>query len=304
MVENKQTEVPSDREDSFETLLQIDYEYYRSCYADLQGMEEEDLRAHYRRHGYWEGRVAHPLATREGFMAALPMVPCLEIGPFTTPALSGSHVRYADILSTGELQQRAEVLEFDKQNVPEIHFVLEHGDLKGIDERFDLVFSSHCIEHQPNLIGHLRDVAALLTARGKYAVIIPDARFCFDAHLPLSCISEVLQAHHEDRRVHSMASFIQHSALTTHNVAQSHWAENIAIGDRSWKMIEPNRLKAAIDSWDLSLGYSDVHAWQFQPLSFSDIVGALITLDLVPFKKIECHATVSGQLEFTATLSL
>lgn len=232
------------------------------------------------------------------------MVPSLEIGPFATPALYGSHVKYADILSREQLQQRAEMLEFDKEGVPEIHFVLEHGDLKGIDERFDLVFSSHCIEHQPNLIEHLRDVATLLTPRGKYALVIPDARFCFDAPLPLSCISEVLQAHHEDRRVHSMASFIQHYALTTHNVAQSHWAENIASGGRSWKMIEPNRVKAAIESWDLSLSYSDVHAWQFQPLSFSDIVGTLITLDLVPFKKMECFGTPSGQLEFMATLSL
>ena len=121
MEEIKHPQFPGDSEDSFEALLQIDCKYYQSCYADLQDMDEAGLRAHYRRHGFWEGRAAHPLATREGFLAAQPMVHSLEIGPFATPALCGSHVKYADILSREELLQRAEVLELDKENVPEIH---------------------------------------------------------------------------------------------------------------------------------------------------------------------------------------
>lgn len=291
-------------ENPFENLLQIDCDYYRSLYADLRDMDHDGLRAHYRRHGFWEGRVAHELAIREAFLAALPSMPSLEIGPFFSPTLRGSHVKYADVLSTAELRERAEAQGFDKRNVPEIDFVLEAGNLKDVDERFDLVFSSHCIEHQPNLIGHLIDVASLLNEGGKYALVIPDARFCFDASLPLSCISEVLQAYQEDRKAHSMASFIEHFALTTHNFAQTHWATNLAIGNRSWKTIDPARLKAALESWELQSGYTDVHAWQFQPISFAEIVHLLISLNLIPFKKIECHGTTYGQLEFMATLAL
>lgn len=297
-------ENPDQLEDEFENLLQIDHEYYRSTYADLKDMDEESLRVHYRRYGYWEGREAHRLSTRAAFVAGQPKVSSLEIGPFFSPALNGSHVKYADVLSTKQLEERAEQSGFDKLNVPEIHFVLENGKFNGVNERFDLVFSSHCIEHQPNLIGHLLDVASSLNAGGRYAMIIPDARFCFDADLPLSCVSEVLQAHKEDRVNHSMASFIEHFALTTHNVPQPHWLTGKSTGSRNWKITEVDRVELALESWNAQSGYVDVHAWQFQPISFADIVTTLIKLDLIPFREIECYGTPFGRQEFMATLLL
>lgn len=166
------------------------------------------------------------------------------------------------------------------------------------------MFSSHCIEHQPDLIGHLIDVAELLHPDGKYALIIPDARHCFDATLPLTKVSDILQAHYESRASHRPAAILEHWALTTHNLPGEHWIDSRTMAAEEWTQIDYGRLKLAEDKLKMTRSYVDVHAWQFSPLSFADIVGYLIHSSAVPFNSIECFGPIYGQNEFTCTLRL
>ena len=142
---------------------------------------------------------------------------CLEIGPFNKPLLKGMNVKYFDVLNKNALIKRAKQLEIDSSLVPDINFISANGDLKVIDEKFEAILSSHVIEHQPDLIYHLKCIEELLVESGRYFLIIPDQRFTFDYFIPKSNLAQVIEAHIEQRKKHTLTSVIEHRCLTTHN---------------------------------------------------------------------------------------
>ena len=150
----------------------------------------------------------------------------IEIGPFASPLLNGATVKYLDVLPTEILKARAITLGLDPTKVPDISYVLNKDGFPKITERFDFVISSHSIEHQPDLCSHLNQVSEILVPDGKYFLIIPDKRYCFDHFIAESTIADVLDAHFEKRRVHSAKSVIEHRALTTHNDPVAHHLGN------------------------------------------------------------------------------
>jgi hypothetical protein len=165
-----------------------------------------------------------------------------------------------------------------------------------------LVFSSHCVEHQPDFIEHLNEVADLLQAGGRYATIIPDARYCFDASLPKTKISDIFNAYQLRRKVHSIGSIVEHLAMTTHNDTAVHWEQRCGVADLYHK-IDRQKVNHAFDLLEKSDGnYIDVHAWQFDPVTFSEIIQCLIDLGKIKFTSIICNGPVKGRNEFTATL--
>lgn len=220
--------------------------------------------------------------------------------PLQTPALHGSSVRYFDVLDSNGLRKRAEEHGLDPGNVPEIDYVSPTGDLTIIPEKFRLVFSSHCIEHQPDLIGHLKAVERLLMDGGQYAMIVPDCRYCFDYFLPPSNIAEVISAHYEGRRLHTLRSIIEHRALITHNEPARHWR-----GDHGKLELEPVKIHAAIDEWRSSNGrYIDVHAWQFTPDTFREIIVCLNELGYIRLALQQIHDTLQDSFEFHVVLTV
>jgi SAM-dependent methyltransferase len=168
------------------------------CNPDLQAYSEAQLIAHYQRFGEREGRRPNSLATRLDFAALVPRdARSLEIGPFYDPLLRGPNTKYFDRLTQAELVERAAALDAPTKAVPQIDFVSPTCDLTIVDETFDYVFSSHCIEHNPDLIGHLQTVERLLVPGGRYFVIVPDKRYCFDHFREVSTIADAIEAHEE-----------------------------------------------------------------------------------------------------------
>ena len=106
----------------------------------------------------------------------------LEIGPFYKPNCIGDNVEYFDILDRDALIKRATEINssINIDQIPYINYVSENGDLSIIDKKFDALFSSHAIEHQLDLIDHFQKASKLLNKGGKYYMIIPDKRYCFD----------------------------------------------------------------------------------------------------------------------------
>ncbi len=94
----------------------------------------------------------------------------LEVGPYYTPILRSSTVKYFDVLDHAGLVKKAnsdpsyfeQVSAASLLQIPTIHFVDPHGDMSNIEEKFDIVFSSHNIEHQVYLIKHLQQVSNIL----------------------------------------------------------------------------------------------------------------------------------------------
>jgi hypothetical protein len=177
-----------------ETLSEeLDLTFYRRVHADLRRFGDDRLIRHFNTHGRTEGRIASPAAHRAGFLAMIPKDrPILELGPFFAPTMTGESVRYFDVLDQEQLRSRARYMGLPDERSPHIDFVSPTGDLSIVTDKFDTV-SSHCVEHQADLGKHLIDVASILNMGGRYYLLIPDKRYCFDHFLGESTITDVLR---------------------------------------------------------------------------------------------------------------
>jgi len=236
---------------------------------------------------------------RKGFLKSIPEnLKILEIGPFYTPMHRGENVKYFDVLDREQLVERAKQLDlsYKVENIPHIHYVSPTADLTIVDEKFDAIFSSHVIEHQFDLIDHLQKASHLLSNGGKYYLIIPDKRFCFDHYQQTSTIVDVIIAHREKRTKHSLKNVLEHRAFLTHNVAVDHWngkhGELTGIADN---------IKNAIAEYD-DKDYIDVHSLFFTPTSFVEIMNLLNELAYIDFKVAKAYDTAINNIEFCCVL--
>jgi SAM-dependent methyltransferase len=284
--------------------LALDLVYYKTIHADLATMSNDELVSHYKDYGVAEGRPGAPEAFRENFLGLIsPSLDTLEIGPFCAPALRGDKVRYFDIADRDALLEMAKLHGLSPDNTPHIHYVSSTADAAVITDQFDQVFSSHCIEHQPDLVRHLADVARILRPAGRYFIIIPDKRYCFDHFLAETTIADVLGAHLERRRTHLTKSVLEHLLLKTHNEPARHWRGDhgsmAELGESDLKTI-----KASIEHVKKNVGqYLDTHAWHFTPMGFQRIVDRLYELGLSRLKVERIYNTPVPQFEFCALLT-
>ena len=281
----------------------LDISDYRSRYPDLGTLNDAELTAHFEQHGIAEGRIGSPVALRENLIELAGREPSiLEIGPFVRPLLIGGNVSYFDVLDQQSLVKRAVEVEMVVEKSVPIDFVHPSGDLSIVDRKFAAIISSHAIEHQPNLVDHLRRVAQLLEPGGSYYLVVPDKRFCFDHHLAETSIADVIEAERLNRRTHSLTSVIEHRALITHNDCVAHWR-----GEHGPKRSPDTarRARAALDEFNEANGaYIDVHAWKFTPASFRAIIADLHDLGMIDLAPLFVAETPRYRNEFTALLRL
>ncbi|MDQ8054592.1 MAG: class I SAM-dependent methyltransferase [Pedobacter sp.] len=239
-----------------------------------------------------------PTYSREMFIDSIPKdISILEIGPFYTPLCKGDKVKYLDILDQEAMIKRAESIDaqINTSQIPFIHYVSPQGDLRVAKEKFDAIFSSHVIEHQLDLIGHLQQVSQVLNEGQRYYLNIPDKRYCFDHFHKESTIAEVIDAHLNKRTKHSLKSVIEHRTIT-HNHPADHWR-----GQHGEVEDVINKIKNAIDEYQ-SNDYIDVHAWYFTPESFSGLISLLNELGYIDLKICRLHETPLYGIEFYAVL--
>ena len=262
-----------------------------------------DAATHFRLHGAKEGRSFRlDMTIRHGLaLTAAKDTPALEIGPFCNPILKGEGVFYFDIMDRESLIERATKIGYPNTYAPHIDYVSDVGDLRIIDRTFVSVASAHCIEHHPDLIAHLKDVGSILRPGGKYFLIIPDKRYCFDALFHESELADVLAAHLEKRRLHTARNYLDHYLLATHNDPVRHWAGDHKNADYDSNLSE--RARRALDTWPSVEGsYFDVHAWRFTPESFKSLMQALKELNLIDLEVEAVNETPRNTFEFTAIL--
>lgn len=236
--------------------------------------------------------------TRADFLAGVDTSgSVLEIGPFDCPQFEGENVSYFDVLDQNDLRRRAVAHGRLPERCPQIDFVSPNGDLRIVDRKFQTVFSSHVIEHQPDLIAHLRAVQDILAPGGQLCMIVPDKRFCFDHFIPESTIAEVVDAAAQ-AKTHSARSVLLHSLFTTHNNAIAHWLG--FHGDRPRSHREHDVIKAAMAEQQRSIDgeYVDVHAWYFTPDGFLDVMRALGATESIGLTPVKIHRTAFLDQEF------
>lgn len=224
----------------------------------------------------------------------------LEIGPLNRPLISTPKTKFFDLLPTSELQRKASAEGLDAESVPQIDYSNPQGNLDVITEKFGGIVSSHCIEHQPDLISHFISCARLLEGpEARYYLVIPDKRYCFDHFIPESSLIEILRAHEEKLTKPTIWKVVEHRALTTHNSPDLHWQNNHGVSNSEIK----SRIDAAkLEYYSSNGAYIDVHCWQFTPDSFCRIIDALHKLELIDFQMEEIWETKENDLEFFAVL--
>ena len=185
-------------------------EFYCATYQDLTTHSDAEAELHFRQVGIRDGLLGSPVALRENFVPLVQTeVSILEIGPFQAPALSGAGVRYLDAYDKEELIIRAQQMGLDPSGAPTIDYVSPNGTFEMVDRKFSAAFGCHSIEHQPDFIRHLRNVSSVLDVGGRYYIICPDKRFCFDHFLPETTIADIVVPFIQEARRHSAAKFCQ-----------------------------------------------------------------------------------------------
>jgi SAM-dependent methyltransferase len=294
--------------------IDLPADFDRDFYVAQPGLEPlragglAEARHHYERYGRAEGRATSPIHDRPGFWSLPPPgLAALEIGPGPRPSLRPPRfdVRYLEAFDTPTL--RAQVARNnwgDPAEVPHIDFVWSGQPYREIiDARFDLAASSHNIEHQPDLVRHLNDVADILRPGGWFFLIVPDKRYCFDHFLPETTLGDVLEAHLERRTRHAARHVLDHWLGATHNYPEPHW-NGLHGEDPAARAAEETgvRIRSALTSLAAQVGYHDTHAWRFTPESFRHIVAGLFHAGLHPLRLERVYPTIHGSFEFFAVL--
>jgi SAM-dependent methyltransferase len=228
----------------------------------------------------------------------------LEIGPLHNPVIAkeqGVLIAYVDHADTEALRKKYA----DDPNVPFVHDVdFVWGDHRLADAigeagAFDYVIASHVMEHVPDLVAWLGELAEVLRPGGVVSLVIPDKRFCFDTRRPPTDVSEIIEASLEKRRRPSLAQIFDFESRYVEVDTLAMWAGRPGYGD------EPVRTLAAyekcVDAMDHD-DYVDVHATTWTPSSFAEALRTLFQLDLVAFRVASFHATPFNSLEFYVTL--
>src|SRR5262249_22035770 len=132
---------------------------------------------------------------------------------------------------------------------------------------------------------------------GRYYIISPDKRFCFDHYRNTSTVSDVVSAYVLDLGRHQPRTIVSHLIETTHNDPARHWADDHGevayLSGLDFKTINDVLAKQE---------YVDSHGWQFTPDSFFKIVSFLFTSGLTDLAPERVFHTPRNMFEFTAVL--
>jgi SAM-dependent methyltransferase len=233
----------------------------------------------------------------------------LEIGPLFSPLVSKetADVRYVDVYLTPVLRAVYE----DNHGLPFEDFVdvdcaLEQdGEIRPLAVAtaeygpFDWVVASHVIEHVPDVIAWLADVADVLVDDGRLVLAVPDRRYCFDACRPETTVGEMLRANHDGETRPSIRAIFDHYTSAVSISAADAWRGH-AQDLRPIHGLDYARaqLRRSLEDGQ----YVDCHVWLFTPVSFIDQMRLLAELDLLPFVIDSMAVTAVDDMEFHVTL--
>jgi SAM-dependent methyltransferase len=196
----------------------------------------------------------------------------LEIGPLHNTSVRREHadVKYLDVFDRDLLIKNYEghpqVL---PEKIPEIDFALFDGErVRSIPETigdepaFDWVVASHVLEHVPDVIGWLKDIAEVTVDGGRLILVVPDRRDCFDVHRPGTTVGQMLQAHELGETVPSVRAVYDYKRGHAYTKAPDVWrgeppGYEKRIYDLDAVLAEVEKARAG--------EYIDAHVWPLTP---------------------------------------
>ncbi|MEJ0047477.1 MAG: methyltransferase domain-containing protein [Rhodospirillales bacterium] len=124
----------------------------------------------------------------------------LEIGALATPLLRppDANIRFVDHADQATLQaEYADDPAVPTDQIVAVDAVWGERTLAECfpGERFDYVIACHVIEHVPNLIGWLAEIAAVLRPNGRLILAVPDRRYTYDLLRRETTLSDLIDHH-------------------------------------------------------------------------------------------------------------
>jgi SAM-dependent methyltransferase len=230
----------------------------------------------------------------------------LEIGALDSPMWLGAEapkrLRYLDWYSSEELYE----MHKDKPNrnwdrAVEVDYVVKDKAFsRHIPERFDLVVAHHVIEHIPDPISWLHEVAAVTAPGGRLLMAVPDRRYTFDYVRPLSTVVDFLRA----REAQLVMPDYWQSLAAIYQYRPIH-AEDCWPGPPPAEKVGARRfdLQTAMRHAERSREeYLDVHCFVFTERSFAVIVRELRQAGMIPWRVVASREVEEGGNEFIVLL--
>lgn len=283
---------------------EYDHEIYLNSHADLQsaGFDADGLYQHYIRHGKSEGRKANAITSRSEFASVIPNeANALEILPGFAPLFTGPNVMYFETNTKEELRSRAEILNVETVNIPDVDFYQPDGDLGAIDRKFDVVVSAHVLNRQPDPIKHLQQIEDILSENGHLMMVLPDKRYTYDQTYPETSLTSMLVRHMETREKPAREDYLASSIMRTHSEADDHWK-----GDHGQAYPDLTERLSTIktgDNWNINgLPDREITTNTFTPDSFRALIGTLKDAGFINMDVARIYPTTFNKQEFYVIL--
>ncbi len=236
----------------------------------------------------------------------------LEIGPLTSPIVprATGRILYSDHRSTQELRRQYEphaaTGAVDLAQLVEIDVVVHETSTMaaelGARGPVDYVVASHVIEHIPNVVGWLNEIAECLREGGHLCLAVPDKRFTFDHFRATTATRDLIEQYFARPEAPTPGQVYDHVAHVAEIDPGRVWTGR-PIARRTLPGHDPAEgLRLARGVTDHG-GYHDVHCSVFTPASFARAIGEIIALGLVQFSFAALEPTMPGEVEFFATLT-
>lgn len=223
----------------------------------------------------------------------------LEIGPShrpVAPKSAGYFVEVVDYADQHTLREHYRAHNVDLEKIEPVDHIWSGQKLSeviGRERAYDWIIASHVVEHLPNLVQFFICCEKLLRDSGHLILAVPDCRRCFDFHRPISGLASLIDAYHEERKIHSAGT------------AAEYFLNVVSRGGKiAWDMFEKGPIhllhtvenaKTAMHSVRKDGVYLDVHAWKFVPSSFRLILSDLHALGLIKLTEAYFLATPSHE---------
>jgi SAM-dependent methyltransferase len=229
----------------------------------------------------------------------------LEIGALHSPVARRpeAHVLYVDYAPTDVLRENFRH-PGDSADIVDVDIVWGNSSLReSVGQGVDYVIASHVIEHVPDFIGWLREVRNVLKQGGTLCLAIPDRRFTFDFHRPVSTLGDMVEAYLQSRKVPAIRHVFDAAAFSRDQTHGKVWIPGETVDglpeETKGRLVPAIHLAQEL----VQTGeYRDTHCWIFTPASFLDIAESLSYLGYFDFEIEAFFPTRAGEIEFIVRL--
>jgi hypothetical protein len=230
----------------------------------------------------------------------------IEIGPLARPIVERSmgSILYTDHLSTEALRERyrgdVEHGRIDLSGLVQVDLVVPAGERLsarlGSAGPVDYVVASHVIEHIPDPVGWLCDIAECLCDGGHLCLAVPDKRFTFDHLRAATQARELVEWSHSRPARPTPGQVYDH----VHNLAEvDGWGVWQGVREVRRHHDPAGGLALAMTRQAAEGVYHDVHCTVFTPWSFGLVWTEIIAQGLLPFEFASLDPTRFGDVEFS-----